>query len=588
MDQLTAEVLVVGGGTGGTVAAIQAARSGAQTILVSEGPWLGGMLTAAGVAAPDGNELLPWQTGLWAAFLRELQQRQPQGLDHAWVSFFTYDPGVGAQIFADWVQALPNLNWILGQTPQAVLRRGDLITGVEFETLRVQAQITLDGTELGDLLALAEIPHHWGWEWQSVWGEVSAPPAENLLTRTYPIQVPTWVVVMQDYGQGAGAPEIPPAPTWCPDLFDGATAGYSSQQFWDYGRLPAGRLMLNWPQRGNDYGEGVDRLIGSRQQRSQFLQEARWHSQNFAHFLQGQFGRRYGLAPQVFPQKEGWLGGGAFALQPYHRESRRLQGITTVIEPDLLPLSGGNVAPLPDNNLAEVTAIAIGNYANDHHYPSGDIALQAKSLRWGGRVTGTPFTVPYTALVPAQIDGFLVCEKNISVSHIANGATRLQPLVMAIGQAAGLAAALCVQRNCQPRDLPVAVLQDHLLTDPQAPAAVIPLFNLVPDHPDWLQWQRYYLQHPHAYPPQGDCPNLSPVSLCLPPDAKHLQEFTGIFEAEGHQRYTLRQENGDRWQLVTLDPQINQDWQIYPPQAAITVQAWPNLAGKWLRVYQIG
>ncbi|HIK39520.1 FAD-dependent oxidoreductase, partial [Thermoleptolyngbya sp. M55_K2018_002] len=56
MDSLTTDVLVVGGGTGGTAAAIQAARRGAAVVLVSEVSWLGGMLTSAGVSAPDGNE----------------------------------------------------------------------------------------------------------------------------------------------------------------------------------------------------------------------------------------------------------------------------------------------------------------------------------------------------------------------------------------------------------------------------------------------------------------------------------------------------------------------------------------------------
>ncbi|CDN11851.1 Putative secreted protein [Richelia intracellularis] len=65
-----ADVLVVGGGVGGTAVAIQAARKGARTILVSEYPWLGGMLTSAGVTAPDGNELVAFQTGLWGAFLQ--------------------------------------------------------------------------------------------------------------------------------------------------------------------------------------------------------------------------------------------------------------------------------------------------------------------------------------------------------------------------------------------------------------------------------------------------------------------------------------------------------------------------------------
>ncbi|MEO0458262.1 MAG: FAD-dependent oxidoreductase, partial [Cyanobacteria bacterium P01_A01_bin.114] len=111
MEHLKADILVVGGGTGGTAAAIQAARRGAKTLLVSEFPWLGGMLTAAGVSAPDGNELAAFQKGLWGAFLQALEQRQPGGLDNAWVSFFTYDPAVGAAIFADWVKSLPNLAW---------------------------------------------------------------------------------------------------------------------------------------------------------------------------------------------------------------------------------------------------------------------------------------------------------------------------------------------------------------------------------------------------------------------------------------------------------------------------------------------
>ena len=110
INELVTEVLVVGGGTGGTAAAIQAARKGAKTILVSEFSWLGGMLTSAGVSAPDGNELVAFQTGLWGAFVRELQHRQSGGLDNSWVSFFSYDPRLGAQVFADWVQELPNLH----------------------------------------------------------------------------------------------------------------------------------------------------------------------------------------------------------------------------------------------------------------------------------------------------------------------------------------------------------------------------------------------------------------------------------------------------------------------------------------------
>jgi len=46
------DVLVVGGGTAGTIAAIQAARAGAGTLLVERGGQLGGMMTVGGVAYP--------------------------------------------------------------------------------------------------------------------------------------------------------------------------------------------------------------------------------------------------------------------------------------------------------------------------------------------------------------------------------------------------------------------------------------------------------------------------------------------------------------------------------------------------------
>jgi hypothetical protein len=612
---LTADVLVVGGGTGGTASAITAARRGAKTILVSEFPWLGGMLTSAGVSAPDGNELIAFQTGLWGAYLRELQQQQPGGLDNSWVSFFSYHPRVGAEIFAQWVKELSNLQWIPGQVPQQVYRQGDCITRVRFADLEVTAKIILDGTELGDLLALAEVPYRWGWEFQSEWGEKSAPQAPNALTKRFPVQSPTWVVVMQDFGEGT-APEIPSAPNYDPSLFAGAWENYGGEKFMNYGRLPGGLFMINWPICGNDYAEGVGRLVESIEARREFHQEALWHSQNFAHYIQSHLGRRYGLATGVFPS----LSRGkalpctyhsTFALHPYYRESRRLVGLTTVREQDILPVAGGRVAALyPD-------AIALGNYANDHHYPGFQFPVQPKSIRWGGRWTGTPFTLPYRCLIPATTDGLLACEKNISVSHIANGATRLQPVVMGIGQAAGMAAALCVERGCQPRELLAKDLQQALLQDSHAPAAIIPLFNLPPHHPDWLHWQRYYLDNPEAYPASGDCPGvedeglgtgdwelgtgelqgeqgkiISPLSSPLPPAPCPPASFTGIFQRPEEQSYQFtviepEQWQGKTWQLVTLRSLIERQLQASTSGQILTIWGRLNLAGNWLLVEDV-
>lgn len=605
--ELNADVLVVGGGTGGTAAAIQAARRGANTILVSEFSWLGGMLTSAGVSVPDGNELAAFQTGIWGAFLRELQHRQPHGLDHAWVSFFAYEPRIGADIFADWVRSLPNLTWITGQIPREVLKQGDVITGVRFTDLTVRASITLDGTELGDVLALANVPYRWGWEWQQEWGEPSAPAQPNALTQHYSVQAPTWVVMLQEF-EHADAPLISVASV--DDLanaseeylnqFLGTWDGYNAEQFLNYGRLPGCRFMLNWPQRGNDYGENLERLIQSDAQRSEWMQEAYWHSHNYARFLQNQLGRRYGLATDVFPRSPTGLGGGAFALHPYYRESRRLKGLVTVREQDILPQPNGQVAALPLNESGIVEAIAFGNYVNDHHYPGYDFPLKPKALRWGGRWTGTPFTLPYRCLIPATTDGLLVCEKNISVSHIANGATRLQPVVLGIGQAAGMAAALCIEHNCQPRELPVQTVQQALLQDPIAPTAVVPLFNLPPQHPDWLTWQTHYLTQPETYPPDGYYP-ATQTKLAASPTV-HCQRFSGIVQHLEKQQYTLHvldpvldpvnldqgeQPNDRTVQLVTLHHEVDRQLQACTTGQMLQLWGRLNRSGNWLLVESI-
>ncbi|MCX5961978.1 MAG: FAD-dependent oxidoreductase [Cyanobacteria bacterium] len=608
MRSFTTDILIIGGTTSGTAAAIQAARRGIQVILVSEFEWLGGMLTSAGVAAPDGNELQAWQTGIWGEFLEELKICQPGGLDNAWVSFFTYEPRIGAEIFERWVTELPNLKWIQNQTPRSVQRSGNQITGVTTDDCKITAKITIDATELGDLLPLGDIPHRWGWDSHD-FNEPSAPTELQDWMKRYPIQVPTWVVVLKDYGEGQTAPAIE-APNDDFDLtqFEQAWENYGGEKFLNYGRLPGDRFMINWPIHGNDYGEGVDRLIQSQDARFAYGLEAQRHSLAFAYWIQQKLGMRYGLATDVFPPAPNDLRSienhhhrlhPALALHPYHRESRRIIGLTTVREQDLLP-QGQRNASLPftisgmgcDRVEQVCTAIAIGNYANDHHYPSGDIPLAPKSIKWGGRWTGTPFTIPYTALIPEQIDGFLACEKNISVTHMANGATRLQPLVLNLGQATGMAAALCVEQACQPRNLPVRSLQTALINDPIAPAAVIPLYNQPLTHPKWKFWQQYYLDNPEAYSRQGDAPSNIPDLDLSSPQATPTQFVTGKFIKLDENSYQLEinspvELGGRSYHLVTTHPEIDRALRTYSDKSWLSLQGRLNLSGGWIFVESI-
>ena len=80
------DVLVIGGGASGTAAAIQSARLGVQTMLVEETPWLGGMLTSAGVSCIDGNYNL--RSGIFGEFADSLASRYGgwDALKTGWVS----------------------------------------------------------------------------------------------------------------------------------------------------------------------------------------------------------------------------------------------------------------------------------------------------------------------------------------------------------------------------------------------------------------------------------------------------------------------------------------------------------------------
>ena len=266
------DVLVWGGGTGGASAAIQAARGGATTLLLTPGAWLGGMVSAAGVCCPDGNELTPWQTGLWGAFLRELDTREPEGLDHNWVSCFGYRPLTAETILQNWLQQEEKVVWWSCCQLLSVEREGCLITALKVdvggEIRRVRCRVVIDGSDRGDLLPLANVPFRLGWEPQEQWNEPSAPSQERLdadpFFRIQPVQSPTWVVMGQLRGdQPADHPlqNDPRVPVQLPPPFRGACDTFGLEKTITYGRLPSGLVMLNWPLHGNDWHRGLERAF---------------------------------------------------------------------------------------------------------------------------------------------------------------------------------------------------------------------------------------------------------------------------------------------------------------------------------------
>jgi hypothetical protein len=282
---------------------------------------------------------------------------------------------------------------------------------------------------------------------------------------------------------------------------------------------------------------------------------------------------------------------------PYWREGRRLVGLSTLIEQHLLPQApGASIAALPSRDGA-LDALVVGNYANDHHYPGPDWPLAPKSCPWGGRWTGTPFSIPYGALVSAGTENLLAAEKGFSVSHMANGATRLQPQILNIGQAAGLAAALCVQRRCLPVELPVGVLQRALIEDPMAPAGPLPLWDTPWHHPAWRQRQLAALADPALLDAQGQLAAHHKQADQLAPDLLPHQGpaepgeqlWQGELQMAGDGRYLLSGVPGapeGGWPLITLETALHH-WLGQASAGPVKLVGVANPWGPWLRVSRL-
>ncbi len=87
------------------------------------------------------------------------------------------------------------------------------------------------------------------------------------------------------------------------------------------------------------------------------------------------------------------------------------------------------------------------------------------------------YGIPYGCMVPGQMDGVLFTGRLICADRVAYGSSRVMGTCMALGEAAGLAAALCVRLNCTPAQVPVenlrALLKENgaVLTIPQEVAS---------------------------------------------------------------------------------------------------------------------
>ena len=447
----TYDVVVIGGGVSGTTAGIRAARLGAQTLIVEQGPWLGGMLTSAGVSATDGNYRL--RGGMWGELRDSLEAHYggAQSLKTGWVSNLLFEPSVGARIFramADNEEALT----VKFETRATSIERTDegwtlTLEGAEGRQT-VECKVLIDGTELGDVAAQLGVKYDIGMESRHVTSEDIAPEEANGI-----IQDLTMVMILKDYGRDM---TIERPADYDSTVFacacDNAICRtpkeanrlWSKQMMMTYGRLPNGKIMINWPIEGNDYY--VNMIEMNDEERAEAVAKAKAHTRNFLYFIQHDLGlNTLYLADDEFPTED------LMPLMPYHRESRRTVGEVR--------FKLNHITDPYDFTLYR-TAIAVGDYPVDQHHTryTGWEALPNLYFH-----SIPSYGLPMGVLLPKEVDGLIVAEKSISVSNIVNGSTRLQPVVLQIGEAAGIVAALAVKQGIEPREVAVREVQREVL-----------------------------------------------------------------------------------------------------------------------------
>ena len=471
------DVLIIGGGASGTAAGVQAARLGCHALIIEESPWLGGMLTAAGVSAIDGNYRQP--SGAWGEFRDSLSLRYGglEALKTGWVSNVLFEPSVGNAIFQNMTAKEPLLQVWQQSHYTSVQKNGDSWTvgiSTKGKIQYVEAKILIDATELGDIAKICGVSYDIGMESRYDTGESIAPEAANHI-----VQDLTYVLILKDYGLPVSVDRpknYDPSLFACCCINDLCITPKEPNRMWakdmmlSYGQLPNNKYMINWPIEGNDYYLNLIEL--SREDRQKALQEAKEHSLAFLYFLHTELGlTTLGLADDEFPTDD------KLPFIPYHRESRRIHGKVRFTLDYI-------TSPYTQKHKLYRTHIAVGDYPVDHHHV---------------RYTGTEvlpdlhfhpvpsYGLPLGTLIPQDVKGLIVAEKSISVSNLVNGTTRLQPVVLQIGQAAGALAALAVQENKDLDEVSVREVQKALLAHG---AYLMPFLDVPKEHPLFQPLQR--------------------------------------------------------------------------------------------------
>lgn len=452
-----AEVLVVGGGTAGVAAAIAAARAGARTVVVEAGSCLGGTMTAGLIdgalsftrfSRRAGREV----KGILAELIARMRDvggmgRRVHGrhnLDFAGGEFpeailqqtQRHDPELMKIVLVQMLEEA-GVSILLRSPVDEVLKDGNRVTGVVLATKAgrraVVSKVTVDATGDGDVAAFA------GAEYQLGHPADNHCQAISLIFRLGGIDEnrfvtsgDLWFGALQ---QAGAAGEI-----HLPDYVMHENTPYNLVSLRPARTNDAGIWVVNV-----DMAVEVDatdpwQLSATQNKCLKLVWE----------YLQ--FLRRY-----IPGCEQAYLIDTAELLGV--RDSRRIVGDYVLTWRDL-----GAGRKFPD----AIASTAIIIDLHDHLIVNRDDEPTPRHL-WTatrkpfGPPAGDWYDIPYRCLLPRGLEGLIVAGRCISTDYETVGSTRLMPICMQTGQAAGVAAALAVREGMGLRDLAVHRLQEELL-----------------------------------------------------------------------------------------------------------------------------
>jgi hypothetical protein len=427
---LSADVVVVGGGTAGPVAAIAAARQGASVVLIERFGSLGGNMTLGLNTKPSGALLGGLPLEIWNL----ARSRGGAGQDYMAITktggveiASPCDPEImkmlltklcvdaGVQILFETVACEPVMD------EQRVT--GVIVDG-KFGRKFVAAKVVIDCSADADVAARAGVPFVMGGEGQA---QVTQPVSMYFTMNDVDIlKLARWARTSDDIPARA-------IPDDDADLafglwltgFNKTMAAFESETG---NRLQRHNITLKT-------ASGVMYVNGTRVLGVNVFSPAEFTAAVLECYRQIE-----AVAKALIDRVPGFEKARIGQVSPILgvRETRHILGEYVITGDDTL--QGTSFA---DSIAADCSAL-------DIHEPKGsDVDFQGL----------TPYEIPFRALLPLKIDQLLIAGRCISADHDAHARTRNMPACMATGQAAGIAAALAIKTGIRVRDVPAAEVQ---------------------------------------------------------------------------------------------------------------------------------